>query len=126
MTTLKNSLCAALAATVLCLGPAARAEQDITTAARAIFTNHQDAVVWVSAVAKVTMSMRLANGQSRSQPEREQRIEAVGTVLDRGGVVVVPLSQLDLADMMNGREVDTPQGRVQVNASARISEVKVG
>lgn len=125
MKTTINPLAAALAVTALALVPVTRAEQEITTAARAIYTNHQDAVVWVSAVAKVTMSMRLANGQSRSQPEREQRIDAVGTVLDPGGVVVLPLSQLDLADTMNGREVDTPQGRVQVSASARINEVKV-
>jgi len=108
-----------------CLLPAAaRAATDDTAAAKKICDQYKEAVIWISGVAKISIS----SGDSRNPmniPDREQKFEAVGTIIDPSGMVVTALSNIDPAKIANGREVNTPQGKVTIEASSILKEVKI-
>ena len=108
-----------------CLLPAvSRAATDDTAAAKKICDQYKEAVIWISGVAKISIS----SGDSRNPmniPDREQKFEAVGTIIDPSGMVVTALSNIDPAKIANGREVNTPQGKVTIEASSILKEVKI-
>jgi len=100
-----------LAGVLLAAGPLA-ADDDPAAAARALFKDKQDAVIWVRLVAKTELS---AGGQNR---ELERQVEALGTVIRADGLTVVPYSAIDIAQRFRGHPT------VQAQA-AKFSEIRL-
>lgn len=87
----------ALALTFALALPALAEEKRIETA-RTLLKEKHESVVWVTAVAKMQasgMGIMLGGGG-------ENKVEALGTVVDKSGMVVVCYSQLDMAKMIGG------------------------
>lgn len=68
-----------------------------TKQARAVFEKNKDAVVWVTANANFEIS---AGGQSQN---KEMKLQAMGTIIDPCGMVVVPLGIIDPGAMADGK-----------------------
>ena len=66
----------------------ARAEDAGVAAARKIFAEWQDTVVGVSAVAKISFLAEGSRDTPMNIPDREQKMETLGTVIDPAGMVV--------------------------------------
>lgn len=108
-----------------CLLPAVtRAATDETAATKAICDQYKDAVIWVSGVAKISISASDSK-QPVNIPDREQKFESVGTIIDPSGMVVTALSNLDPSKLLTGREINGPQGRITIEASSILKEVKI-
>jgi len=121
-----QSFPAALAVPLVALALfSAHAEDPAAAAAKKIFNENKDSVIWVSAVAK--MSFSSADGKSLpfNIPEREQKFEALGTIIDASGLLVAALSNLDPTKDITGREINTPNGRMKIEASAILKEVRI-
>jgi hypothetical protein len=103
--------------------PLLRAEEDITKAAKKIFAGYQDSVIWISAVAK--LSIKTTGAGARSMPDQEKKLETTGTIVDPSGLVVASLSSIDPSSAMDGQEFPSASGPVKVSASAKITEVKL-
>jgi hypothetical protein len=94
-------------------------------AARKIFTEKQECVVWVSAVAKVSFSAEGGKDLPINLPEQENKVEALGTIVGPGGLVVAALNQIDPARNISGREYRVGGNMVKIEATASLKEVKV-
>ena len=70
------------------LASAATADEALSTAAKKIFEEKQDCVLWVSAVAKTTFSAEGSSDSAMNFPDQENKMEALGTVIDSAGLVV--------------------------------------
>jgi hypothetical protein len=110
---------------LLLAAPAVRADDPLAAAARKIFAEKQECVVWVSAVAKVAFSAEGAKDQSLNLPDQENKVEALGTIIDREGLVVAALNQLDPSRNITGREFRVGGSMVKIEAAATLKEVKV-
>jgi hypothetical protein len=88
--------------------------------AQTLGKTHHDSTLFISAV----VSIEVTAGSNPTQKE-ERKIEVLGTVLSAEGLIVTPLSTLDLASNMDGRTVNTPQGPITIQAKADIKEVKI-
>ncbi|TAE92145.1 MAG: hypothetical protein EAZ81_03775 [Verrucomicrobia bacterium] len=106
-----------LAASLL---PLAAASGPLKDQALALAKTHQDSTLFISAV----VSIEVTAGSNPTQKE-ERKVEVLGTVLSAEGLIVTPLSTLDLASNMDGRTVNTPQGPITLQAKADIKEVKI-
>src|SRR5215470_17275436 len=73
------------------LAPPAGAEET-AAAAKKIFSDQQDAVVWLSAVAKISYNAEGAKDSPVNIPDRESKVESLGTIIDPSGMVVTALS----------------------------------
>src|SRR5262245_27883019 len=93
-------------AAALILACAARAENSLADQARKVFTDRQDAVIWISAVAKVSMQAEGAK-EAVNIPDREQKAETLGTLIDNTGLAVTALSSIDPTRELTGREIRT-------------------
>jgi S1-C subfamily serine protease len=113
---------AALALCVALAQPVFGASVDPTVeAARKILAQHQDSVLWISAVCKISVS-----AEGESMPEREQKVLALGTVLGTNGLLVTSMSSIDPTREINGREVQTRDGtRARLEASAVHKDVQI-
>jgi S1-C subfamily serine protease len=110
--------------TAACLVPASRAADD-TAAAKKICDQYKDAVIWISAVAKISISASDSK-TPMNIPDREQKAEGLGTIIDPSGMVVTALSNIDPTKLVSGREVAGPGGtRITIEASAILKEVKI-
>jgi S1-C subfamily serine protease len=105
--------------------PARIAAQDLAAATREIFRAKQDAVVWVTAVAKLSFTAEGAKDAAVSIPDREQKMDGLGTIIDPAGMVVTALSPLDPSRDISGREVRGPSGPIKIEASAVLKDVKI-
>ncbi len=109
---------------LLAVALSAHAADPLPVATRKVFEQNKDAIVWISAVAK----MSFATSDSKAPmniPDEERKFEALGTILDSNGLVVAALSGLDPTRILSGREVNTPSGRVRIDASATLKEAKI-
>lgn len=111
-----------LTAVVTC---AQAAQDDSARAARQIFERHKDAVVWVSAVARINFTTDDPKGLPFSMPEREQKYETLGTLISSHGMVVTALSMLDPSQQFSGRRFTTPSGEIKIDAAVTLKEVKI-
>lgn len=103
---------------------AGRAEDSLPVATRKVFEQNKDSVIWISAVAK--MSFGTSDSKAPMNiPDQERKFEAVGTIIDAGGLVVAALSTLDPTREITGREINTPSGKVRLDATATLKEVKL-
>lgn len=103
--------------------PAMPAADDFAAIARKIFEQHKDSVIWVSVVAKITINSSDAKSPLNI-PDQERKFEAIGTLVDASGLAVCALSSIDPTKELSGREVNTPAGRVKLDASATLKEVR--
>ncbi|MDW7980775.1 MAG: serine protease [Verrucomicrobiales bacterium] len=103
----------------------AAADDALRTAAKKILEQHKDAVVWVSAVARINFTTDDAKGLSLSLPEREQKYEARGTVIGTDGLTVTALSLLDPSSQISGRTYSTAAGQIKIDAAVTLKEVKI-
>lgn len=109
-------------------GLAMAASGGLHASATKLHENHRDAVVWLSVIAKVSMS---ADGDAPPQvkaqlagQERETTIETTGTFIDESGLLVTALAQLDQSSMVDGKTVNTPMGAIKLKARSEIQEIK--
>lgn len=102
-----------------------RAEEDITKAAKKIFAERKDSVIWVSAVAKLSIKTSGGTGARPSVPEQEKKVETTATLIDASGLAVASLSTIDPSGAVDGQEIATAGGTVKISASSQIKEVKM-
>jgi len=105
------------------------ASGELNTTAAALHESHKDSVVWLTVIAKVSMS---ADGdvpaQLKSQlagQEQETTSETTGTFISDDGLLVTALARLDQSSMVDGKTVNTPMGAIKLNAKSEIQEIKV-
>lgn len=113
-------LIALLTLTSALVCPALAADPALTAAARKLFEEKQDCVLWISAVAKTTFTSDSSSDGGRNIPDQENKVEALGTVIDPTGLVITSLSQIDPARMVAGRQV---RG-MKIDAVSTLKEVK--
>lgn len=92
----------------------------LKTKATELSKAHQDSTLFISAV----VTIELTAGSNPTQKE-EKKVEVLGTVLNAEGLIVAPLSTIDLAAAMDGRTVNTPQGPIKISAKSDVKEVKI-
>lgn len=109
---------------LLAVGTLRAADDSPAALARKVFADRQDAVVWVSAVAKISMTADGAK-EAVNIPDREQKVETLGTLVGRDGLLVTALSTIDPTRELSGREVRTRDGTVKIEASATLKEVRI-
>jgi hypothetical protein len=100
--------------------PATHGNSLLPEQGRAIFRAHQDAVLPFTATISVT-----ASAGGRSMPAREQIVHGTCTVLTEDGLMITALSSIDPAALMNGQKVTTANGKVDLNASTEIKELRI-
>jgi hypothetical protein len=122
---IRHLILALSATTVL----ASAATPEFRDTARKLSTEHGEAVVWLSVLAKTSMSAEgdvPANLKNMlAAQEKEDKSEATGTVIDASGLIVTALGSIDKSSMVDGQTIPTPQGPVKLKASSEIKEVKV-
>jgi S1-C subfamily serine protease len=96
------------------------AEGPLREKALAISTAHRESVLFLSAVVEIEISA--GEGQTRKE---ERKVEMLGTVIAADGLIVAPLSTLDVAANIDGRTVNGPQGPVKLSAKGTTKEVKI-
>jgi hypothetical protein len=77
-------------------------------------------VLFLSAVVEIEITA----GDSPAKKE-ERKVELLGTVINADGLIVVPLSTLDVASAIDGRTVNTQQGPMKLSAKGTTKEVKI-
>ncbi|MCX8107291.1 MAG: hypothetical protein N3G20_00650 [Verrucomicrobiae bacterium] len=107
------------------LAVGARAAESPAVVARSLLEKNKEAVVWVSAVARMTFQSGDSTPLPVNIPDREQEFEANATVLDSTGLTVTALSALDPTREITGREINTSSGRVTLEASAVLKEARI-
>ena len=113
---LKISLFTALIATPLVLA----AEGPLKEKAQALSASHKDSVLFLTAV----VELEVTAGDNPAKKE-ERKIEMLGTVIGKDGLIVVPLSTLDVASTIDGRMVNGPQGPMKLSAKGTTKEVRI-
>jgi len=103
---------------------------DLRDTAKKLSAEHKDAVVWLSVLAKTSMT---TEGDVPAQikaalaaQEKEEKSEVTGTVIDAtSGMIVTALGGLDKSSVVDGQTVNTPMGAIKLKANSEIKEVKV-
>lgn len=88
--------------------------------ALAIYNANKDSVLFLTAV----VELEVTAGDNPAKKE-ERKLEMLGTVIGKDGLVVVPLSALDVASTIDGRTFNSPQGPMKVSAKGTTKEVKI-
>ena len=96
------------------------ADGSLKDKALALHSAYQDSVLFLSAVVEVEMTA----GDNPAKKE-ERKVEMLGTVIGKDGLIVVSLSTLDVASTIDGRMVNGPQGPVKLSAKGTTKEVKI-
>jgi S1-C subfamily serine protease len=100
--------------------PAFAAEGSLKEQAQALSASNKDSVLFLSAVVEIEVTA----GENPAKKE-ERKIEMLGTVIGKDGLIVVPLSTLDVASTIDGRMVNGPQGPMKLSAKGTTKEVKI-
>ncbi|GAA5119923.1 trypsin-like peptidase domain-containing protein [Luteolibacter yonseiensis] len=88
--------------------------------ALALSASNKDSVLFLSAVVEIEVTA----GDNPAKKE-ERKLEMLGTVIGKDGLMVVPLSTLDVASTIDGRMVNGPQGPMKLSAKGTTKEVKI-
>ncbi len=112
---------AGILVTTLTAGLAVGQESE-TAQARKIFQEKQDAILWVEASVKLQVSAQGLDSQTL-----EDKVSAIGTVIDQSGLMVASLGDLDPAVQYDGRQQRNRQTgqTMTLSASSEFTEVKV-
>jgi S1-C subfamily serine protease len=118
---MRRLVSAAAVAALLVLGVGDAYAQDTRAAARELAKKWQDAVVNVRVVLKTRMSMG-----GREMQSADDAVDAVGTVIDPGGLTVMSLGSLNPAAMM-GKIVSASSGdsETRIDISSEPTELKM-
>jgi hypothetical protein len=110
-----------LSAALLCSTSLLHAAQGpLKESALALANSHKDSVLFLSAVVEIEMTA----GDNPAKKD-ERKLEILGTVIGKDGLIVVPLSTLDMAATMDGRTVNTAKGPLKISAKSTTKEVKI-
>lgn len=96
------------------------AQGPLKESAIALSSKYKDSVLFLSAVIEIEITA----GDSPAKKD-ERKLEIIGTVIGKDGLIVVPLSTLDMASTMDGRTVNTPKGPLKISAKSTTKEVKI-
>lgn len=88
--------------------------------ALALNASNKDSVLFISAVVEIEVTA----GDNPAKKE-EKKVETIGTVISADGLMVAPLSTLDVASQVDGRTVNTNQGPLKISAKSTTKEVKI-
>jgi S1-C subfamily serine protease len=113
---LRSLLLAALVAAPL----ASASTGPLKEKALALAAAHKDSVVQLSATVEIEMTA----GDLPSKKE-ERKLETTGCVINKDGLIAVPLSTLDVAAAADGRMVNTQKGPLKISAKSTTKEVKI-
>lgn len=102
------------------LSIASAADGPLREKALALSNSNKDSVLFLSAVVEIELSA----GDSPTKKE-ERKLEMIGTVISKDGLIVAPLSTLDAASAIDGRMVNTPKGPMKITAKGTTKEVKI-
>lgn len=111
-----------IAALLGLLAAAAAGASELSAAARHIHSARADSVIWISAVARTSFTSD-GRDSGRNLPDRENQIEALGTIIDPSGLVVTALSSIDPGRVFNARQISAGDQRVE--ASSVLVDVKI-
>ncbi len=118
-----------LLSTVLLATPALAANGELKAAAQKLSDAHKDAIVWLTVIAKTSMT---TEGDAPPQikaalqgQDRETKSEATGTVVDASGLIVTSLAAIDKGSVVDGKTVNTPSGPIKLKSTTEIKEVKI-
>jgi len=114
-----SSLAVCVLAYVVLVSAPARA-QDSRAAARELVKKWQDAIVNVRVVVKMRMSMG-----GREMQSNDDTIEAVGTVIDPGGLTVVSLSSINPGPMMTKLVTSGSGGGQNLEIASEPTDLKI-
>ncbi len=96
------------------------AEGPIKENALALAATNKNSVLFLSAVVELEVTA------GENPPKKEERkLEMLGTVIGADGLIVVPLSTLDVASALDGRTYNGPQGPMKLSAKGTTKEVKI-
>lgn len=101
----------------------ANAEESPAAQARRVFEKTRDSLVKVTGVA--TLRLTASDRPGVTMPEREQKVRSDATVIDKTGLVVLSLSAIDPARLLDGREANTPAGPMKMEATATVKELEI-
>jgi hypothetical protein len=112
---------AGILALTLTAGPT-MGQDNQTAQARKIFQDKQDAILWIEASVKLQVSAQGLDSQTL-----EDKVSAIGTVIDETGLMVASLGDLDPAVQYDGRQQRNRQTgqTMTLSASSEFTEVKV-
>jgi len=96
------------------------AEGPLKERALALAAAHRDSILFLSAVVEIELT-----AGDKPVKKEERKVEILGTVIGADGLIVVPLSTLDVAAAVDGRTVNGPQGPVKLSAKGTTKEVKI-
>jgi S1-C subfamily serine protease len=99
---------------------ASAADGPLKEKALALTASYKDSVLFLSAVVEIEVTA----GDNPVKKE-ERKLEMIGTVIGKDGLIVVPLSTLDVASTIDGRMVNGPQGPMKLSAKGTTKEVKI-
>lgn len=108
------------AAVLLAASFASAADGPLREKALAVSAAHKDSVLFLTAVVEIEISA--GEGQTKKE---ERKLEMLGTVIGADGLIVAPLSTLDVASNIDGRTVNGPQGPLKLSAKGTTKEVKI-
>jgi S1-C subfamily serine protease len=109
-----------LTAIAVTLASSFAADGPLREKALALSAAHKDAVLYLSALAEIEVT--LGDGPSKKE---EKKLEIIGTVITKDGLIATPLSTLDVAANIDGRTVNSPRGAVKISAKGTTKEVKI-
>ncbi len=118
------SLPACFAALLLVAPSSAPAAESGKSPAKAVFEKYQNAVIWVSGVARVSMSAT-GGKEGLNIPDRDEKFENLATIIGTNGLTITSLSGIEPTRELNGREVKVGGSTVRLEASAVMKEVKL-
>ena len=116
---MRSRLAASVLASVLLVSSSASA-QESRAAARDLVKKWQDAIVNVRVVVKMRMSMG-----GREMQSNDDTIEAVGTVIDPGGLTVVSLSSINPGPMMTKLMSSSTGGGQNIDIASEPTDLKI-
>ena len=93
------------------------AEGPLKEKALALSASNKDSVLFLSAVVEIVVT-----ASDNPAQKEERKLEVLGTVIAKDGLIVVPLSTLDVASTIDGRMVKVPQGPIKLSAKVAFKD----
>lgn len=124
----KQNMIRFLAAAALSCATVSAATGELHATATKLHESHSDAIVWLSVIAKTSMSVDGdAPAKIKAQlagQDRETTVETLATFINKDGLLVAALAQLDQSSLVDGQTVNTPMGPIKLKAKSEVKEIK--
>lgn len=119
--TLAIALLCSAASTPFAFAEKAAPAAEKTNSNHKAFNAAKDSVYQVKATVKVTVN----SDDGKVNQSQEDKIEGLATCIDPSGTLVSSLSLIDKASAIDGKEVNTPMGKIKLSAKSEISDIKI-